>query len=121
MELGDANDCNDIVEASSFGGQLPLSPGMAVLSHYSGLYKKINGPDNGASVVVGSSKPNRWVLSVVDIRDPANASSTSPSVAPIGDNWTEVGLGRFVHSSWLQSNLGELFGDDYPARACVSS
>lgn len=105
-----ADGCNDIVESSSFGGQLPLSPGMAVITHSSRLYDSTSGPDTFPVGIFTETVEDGYVLSVVDIRDPANSSTSSPSIAPLGENWKEVGSSRYVHSSWHQGNLGELFG-----------
>lgn len=77
-------------------GGLPLEPGFAVASCFSGTGANIN----------NSSVSGGFVLAVFDPREPDCATAT-PN-AP--DNWTDVSAGAYHHPSWTVDNLGEIFG-----------
>ena len=84
---------------------LPLSPGMATLTCYSGL-----GQNNG-NVGVGLSDPNGYVMGIYDIREPiCNDAPTAPA------NWDVATNGVYHDPSWIAANLGEIFGVEVPDR-----
>lgn len=82
-----------LVSDSPVWADLPLLPGQAITTHFSGT-----GYNQFSPVLSGK------VLTVLDIRDPvANGASFAGS----GNNWVAP---RYQHSSWDAANLGEVFG-----------
>lgn len=73
---------------------LPLLPGQAITTHFSGI-------ENNTSQPFLQGK----VLSVLDIRDPV--ANSAPFALPGPTNWT---VPRYQHTSWDATTLGEVFG-----------
>jgi len=83
---------------------LPVAPGMAIVTCYSGI--DTNSP-------IGN--PDGFVLGVYDIREPDcnNEGNTDDTITPNAiDNWQDASNSVFHNNSWTARNLGEIFGID---------
>jgi len=83
---------------------LPVQPGMAIVTCYSGL--DTNSP-------IGN--PDGFVLGVYDIREPDcnNEGIVDDSVTPNApNNWQDASNSVYHDMTWIARNLGEIFGID---------